>query len=229
MVPCLRWWRVRWQSISMCLVRSWKTELWAIWIELWLSQYIGVGWEKEIPISASNQRNQTISLVVDAMTRYSASVDDWETIDCFLLFQEIRESPKKIQNPVTDLRSVGSLPWSASEYARNSKEKVDESKRLWKTVLRRYHKIWRTATQWTVVGEATNWLTTWTTYAISERVMVRYTKLPTIVRYKVGSIKGKPSEEEYLALTSIGVSRILLLVSLPRSRIFATYFDWERR
>jgi len=144
-VPCLRWWRVRWQSISMCLVRSWKTELWAIWIELWLSQYIGVGWEKEIPISASNQRNQTISLVVDTMARYSASVDDWETIDCFLLFQEIRESPKKIQNPVTDLRSVGSLPWSASEYARNSKEEVDESNRLWKTVPRRYRKIWRTA------------------------------------------------------------------------------------
>ena len=106
-----------------------------------MSQYIGVGWEKETPISASNQRNQTIYFVVDAMARYSASVDDWETIDCFLLFQEIRESPKKIQNPVTDLRSVGSLPWSASEYARNSKEEVDESKRLWKTVSRRYQKI----------------------------------------------------------------------------------------
>jgi len=67
MVPCLRWWRVRWQLISMCLVRSWKTELWAIWIELWLSQYIGVGWEKKTLISASNQRNQTISLIVNAM------------------------------------------------------------------------------------------------------------------------------------------------------------------
>ena len=45
-----------------------KTELWAIWKELWLSQYIGVRWEKKTLISASNQRNQTISLVVDAMT-----------------------------------------------------------------------------------------------------------------------------------------------------------------
>jgi len=42
MVSCLRWWQLRWQSISTCLVCSWKTELWAIWIELWLSQYIGV-------------------------------------------------------------------------------------------------------------------------------------------------------------------------------------------
>jgi len=67
MVSCLRWWRVRWQSNSMCLVRSWKTKLWAIWIELWLSQNIEVGWEKKTRISASNQRNQTISLVVDAM------------------------------------------------------------------------------------------------------------------------------------------------------------------
>jgi hypothetical protein len=27
---------------------------------------------------------------------------------------------------------------------------------------------------------------------------VRYTKLPTIVRYKVGSDKGKPLKEEYV-------------------------------
>jgi hypothetical protein len=55
--------------------------------------------------------------------------------------------------------------------------------------------------------------------------MVRYTKLPTIVRYNVGSIKGKPSEEEYLALTLIEVSIVLLSVSLARLRISATYFD----
>jgi hypothetical protein len=55
--------------------------------------------------------------------------------------------------------------------------------------------------------------------------MVRYTKLPTIVRYKVGSVKGKPLEEEYFALTSMRVSIVLLLVSLVRSRISATYFD----
>jgi hypothetical protein len=78
---------------------------------------------------------------------------------------------------------------------------VDESKRLCKTVPQRYRKIRRTAVQWTVVGEATNWLTTWIAYEISGWVMVRYTKLPIIVRYKVRSIKGKPSEEEYLALT----------------------------
>ena len=144
MVSCLRWCRVRWQSILMCLVRSWKTELWAIWIELWLSQYIWVGWESETLISASNQCSQIISLVVDVISRYFASVEDWKTIDYFLLFQEIRKSPKKIQKPVMDLQYVGSLLWLASEFARSSKEDVDESKRLWKTVPRRYCKIWRT-------------------------------------------------------------------------------------
>jgi hypothetical protein len=42
------------------------------------------------------------------------------------------------------LRSVGSLSWSASEYAHSSKEEVNESKRLWKTVPRRYRKLRRT-------------------------------------------------------------------------------------
>jgi hypothetical protein len=55
--------------------------------------------------------------------------------------------------------------------------------------------------------------------------MVRYTKLPIIVQYKVGSVKGKPLEEEYLALTSMGVCTVLLLVSLAHLRIFVTYFD----
>ena len=122
-----------------------------------------------------------------------------------------------------------SLLWSTSEYACSSKKEVDESKRLWKIVPRRYRKIRRTTAQWTVVGEATNRLTTWTTYVISGRLIVRYTKLPTMVQYKVGSVKGKPSEEEYLALTSMRVSTVLLSVSLVCSRISATYFVWERR
>jgi hypothetical protein len=97
---------------------------------------------------------------------------------------------------------------------------VDESKRLWKTVPRRYRKIRRTAAQWTVVGEATNWLTTWTTYAIFGQVIVRYAKLPTIVWYKVGFVKGIPSKEEYFALTSMRVSTVLLSISLTLKNIY---------
>jgi len=80
-----------------------------------------------------------------------------------------------------------------------------------------------------VVGEAISWLTTWIAYAISKRVVVRYIKLPTILWYKLGSVKGKPSKEEYLVLTLMGVSIVFLLVSLVRSRISTIYSDWERR
>jgi len=193
-----------------------------------LSQYIGFKWEKKTLIFESNQRNQTIFLVKDAITWYSALVEDWETIDYFLFFQEIKESPKKMQKLVTDLRSVGSLSWSVSKYAYSFKEEVDGIKRLWKIVPRRYCKIQRTP-QWTEVGKTTNWLTIWTTHAMYGWVIMRYTKLSTIVWYKVGSDKSKSLEEEYIVLNSMRVSTILLSVSLTHSKIFVTYFDWERR
>lgn len=89
-----------------------------------------MGCERKTPISASKHRGQTISVVVEAIARYSASVEDRETTFCFLFFQEIRESPIKIQKLVVDFRSVGSLAQLASEYVRNSKEEVDGNKRL---------------------------------------------------------------------------------------------------
>ena len=51
---------------------------------------------------------------------------------------------------------------------------------------------------------------------------MRYTKLSTVVQYKVGPDKGKSLEEEYFVLTSMGVSTVLLSVSLARSRISTT-------
>jgi hypothetical protein len=62
-----------------------------------VSQYIWVGWEWKTLKSASNQHNQTISLVVDFIAWYFVLVENWETIGCLLLLHEIRESPKKIQ------------------------------------------------------------------------------------------------------------------------------------
>jgi hypothetical protein len=43
---------------------------------------------------------------------------------------------------------------------------------------------------------------------------MRYTKLSTIVWYKVGFGKSKSLEEEYIALNSMRVSTVLLSVSL---------------
>lgn len=53
--------------------------------------------------SLNNWHNQISSLVVAARAWYSASADKRETVDCFLDFQEINESPRKIQKPVMDL------------------------------------------------------------------------------------------------------------------------------
>ena len=69
------------------------------------------------PRSCSNQRNQISSAVVAASALYSASVLERATTVCFLLLQEIRESPRRKQYPVVDRRSVGSPAQSASEYA----------------------------------------------------------------------------------------------------------------
>jgi len=63
-----------------------KNQVMSNWIELWLSQYIGMRWEKEALIFASNQCNKIIFLIVDVITRYFISVEDWEIIDYFLFF-----------------------------------------------------------------------------------------------------------------------------------------------
>lgn len=42
--------------------------------------------------------------------RYSTSVKDLETMACFMVFQEIKELPKKIQKPIPDLRVYGKEP-----------------------------------------------------------------------------------------------------------------------
>lgn len=55
------------------------------------------------------------SVVVVAMHRYSDSVDDRETVGCFLDFHEIREWPRKIQKPEVDLRVRRHDAQSASE------------------------------------------------------------------------------------------------------------------
>ena len=73
-----------------------------------MSQYIRVERERERErhIFASNHYKQTILVVIDAIARYLASMENFETTLGFLLFQEIIESPKKIQNLVVDLRSI---------------------------------------------------------------------------------------------------------------------------
>ena len=56
-----------------------------------------------------------ISQGVTAIALYSASADDLEIVDCFFALQEINESPKKTQYPVTDFLVSGQEAQSESE------------------------------------------------------------------------------------------------------------------
>jgi hypothetical protein len=69
-----------------------------------LSQYIGVGWERETLIYIGNQHNQTMFFIVNVIAWYHTSVEDWESINYFLPSQKIKESPKNIQKLVIDLQ-----------------------------------------------------------------------------------------------------------------------------
>lgn len=76
----------RWQSISICFVRSWKVGFEAIWIAAWLSQNKRIGESTVMWKSFNKCDNQKSSLVVAAKALYSASEDDLETVACFLAF-----------------------------------------------------------------------------------------------------------------------------------------------
>ncbi|MFS7909786.1 hypothetical protein Hanom_Chr02g00098591 [Helianthus anomalus] len=67
-------------------------------------------------------RSHMISLVAAHIARYSASAEDLEMVDCFLLFHEIRELPKKTQKPVIDFLVFTHLPQSESAKALSSNE-----------------------------------------------------------------------------------------------------------
>lgn len=59
---------------------------------------------------------QTISLV-PGRARYSASAEERDVVDCFFDFQETKESPRKIQKPVTERLVSGQEAQSASQKA----------------------------------------------------------------------------------------------------------------
>ena len=89
--------RTKWQSTSICFVRSWKMGLAAMCKAAWLSQYKCVGSECITPRVDNNPFNHFNSQVVVAMDLYSASTEERYTVCCFLIFQEIGELPKIIK------------------------------------------------------------------------------------------------------------------------------------
>jgi hypothetical protein len=77
------WCRTKWQSISMCFVRSWNTLLWEICIALLLSQWSIVAEECGTPMSVNSHRNQINSEEASAIAWYSDSALERATTVCF--------------------------------------------------------------------------------------------------------------------------------------------------
>ena len=68
-------------------------------------------------MSLSKAVSHVTSQVVKARALYSASAVDLATTDCFFVFQEIGEDPRRTQKPVVDLLVEGQLAQSLSQYA----------------------------------------------------------------------------------------------------------------
>ncbi|CAL8988629.1 unnamed protein product [Prunus brigantina] len=115
----------------MCFVRSWNTGLAAMCRAAWLSQYKRAGCKCVTCKSCKRYLSHTNSQVRDAMDLYSDSAEERDTIDCFLLFQDMGAPPRKMQNPVTDRLVVGQLAQSASQYPFNCSLPCDGNKTPW--------------------------------------------------------------------------------------------------
>jgi len=51
------------------------------------------------------------------MARYSASVEERETMSCFLVRQDMRDYPNRTAYPVVEHQPMGQLAQSESQYA----------------------------------------------------------------------------------------------------------------
>lgn len=81
----------------------------------WLSQFSKVGGRLRIPITFNKDVSQVISQAVRAMTLYSDSAVERATSDCFLIFHDMGELPRRMQNPLVDFLVVGQLAQSESQ------------------------------------------------------------------------------------------------------------------
>ena len=158
MMPVWSFSLTRWQSISKCLVRSWKTGLAAIWMALWLSQNNTGSLEHWMWRSLRRYRSHWSSQVAEARARYSASEDDLEIVICFFVLQEIRECPIKKHWPKME-RLLSTQPaQSASENPCRWREEFLGKNKPLPGQLLRYLSTLKAALWWVYVGLERNWL-----------------------------------------------------------------------
>ena len=97
----------KWKSISMCLVRAWKTGLAVRYVAPKLSQDRTGTRCWDTPSSLSSDSTQMASAAPFAKALYSASVLDLDTVGCFFELQEMRFGPTNMAKPLVDRRSSG--------------------------------------------------------------------------------------------------------------------------
>lgn len=107
--------RIKWKSIPMFLVRTYRTGFAAMYKEVLLSLLIMVGGRSSSLISFESDDNHVTSQHVSAIILYSAFAVDQATTDYFLVFHEIGEEPNKTQYPKVNFMVVGQLAQSLSQ------------------------------------------------------------------------------------------------------------------
>ena len=162
-----------WQSISMCLVRSWKIGFEAICMVDWLSQKSVVSSMYGMPKSFRRKVSHCNSHVVIASVLYSASYELLDIVCCFFYFHEIRDSPKKIEKLVTDFLVFGQVAQLESLYPWSCMEMLWLKKMPEHGFPLRYLKMRNSACWWALVGEERNSLRLLTLKTISGLVFVR--------------------------------------------------------
>lgn len=90
-----------------------------------------VGADKLIQKSFKSWHIQTNSLEVATKVLYSASTEERAIVDCFLDFQETKESPKKTEKPVIDFLVLAQEAQSMLESALNYIEEDEAKNNPW--------------------------------------------------------------------------------------------------
>jgi len=102
---------------------------------------VGLSWEKSS--STSKPRSQTVSEQATNIARYSDSVEDLDMHALFLLFQEIKESPRNMQHPVTKRQVLKHPTQSASLNATRWKGVPTGKNNAQLSEPQRYQMIWQ--------------------------------------------------------------------------------------
>ena len=136
------------------------------------------GWWRKAPRSRKSMRIQTSST---ARERYSASVEEWDMVDCFLEAQVMRLFPRKMTKLVVERWSTGLLAQSTSVKAVRVRG-LGWNKIPWDKVPHTYCKTLLAAIKWTSWWCCICWQRELTGKESFRQVNVRYCKAPTKLR-----------------------------------------------